>query len=195
MLLLTYWNTYHWILGGIRTADPRICSHLLCHLSYHALVDTYFIVQNFVRTWWLVTLFTGVRVRSWSKNCPYCISMSVYRPCRCETSAWTTIETRRGLGSGFPLKARKRGREIAAKIQGKIKRKSKGGGWLDPALFLNVAIPMELILSILMIVLHISHLTEKCTGIINQQGWTILMFRWSSTILRISEQVSLTSSS
>ena len=33
---LTHWSTYHWILGGIQIADPKICSHPLCHLSYHA---------------------------------------------------------------------------------------------------------------------------------------------------------------
>ena len=61
-----------------------------------------------------LTLFTGVRVMSWSKNCPNCMSMRVYLPWRWETSAWTTMETRRGLGRGFPPTPRKRGREMAA---------------------------------------------------------------------------------
>ena len=30
-------------------------------------------------------------------------------------------------------------------------------------------------------------LTKWCSGIINQQSWTILMFRWYSYVLRISE--------
>ena len=36
---LTNWSTFHWILGRIWTADLRIFSHPLCHLSYHALVS------------------------------------------------------------------------------------------------------------------------------------------------------------
>ena len=51
---------------------------------------------------------------SWSRNCPYCISISVYLPWRCETSAWTTMDTRRGLGRALPSWARNRGREMAA---------------------------------------------------------------------------------
>ena len=39
MSLLNYWSMYHLILGGIWTTDPRICSHLLCHMSYHASVE------------------------------------------------------------------------------------------------------------------------------------------------------------
>ena len=34
--LLTYWSMYHWILGGIQSADPRICSHPLCHGLVHS---------------------------------------------------------------------------------------------------------------------------------------------------------------
>ena len=44
---------------------------------------------------------------------------------------------------------------------------------------------------------HVTHfqLTKWCTGIVNQQSWTFLMFRWSSSILRVSEPASMTSSS
>ena len=63
-------------------------------------------------------MLIGVSVMSWSKNCPYCMSMRVYLPCRWLTSACTTMDTRRGEGSAFPLSLeRKRGREMAGNRQ------------------------------------------------------------------------------
>lgn len=63
------------------------------------------------------TLLTGVKVMSWSKNCPNCISINVYLPWRWDTSACTTTETNLGEGKAFPLKERKRGLEMAESKQ------------------------------------------------------------------------------
>ena len=47
---LTYWSIHHWILGWIWTPDPRICSHLLCHLSYRAAVIYLFVmISSFLK--------------------------------------------------------------------------------------------------------------------------------------------------
>ena len=69
----------------------------------------------------VITLLIGVRVMSWSKNCPNCINIKVYLPCRWDTSAWTTIETRRGLGRAFPLRERNLGLDMAARHLLKVK--------------------------------------------------------------------------
>ena len=52
---------------------------------------------------------------SWSRNCPYCISIRVYLEWRWDTSAWTMIDTRRGDGNGFEPTDLNLGREMAAK--------------------------------------------------------------------------------